>query len=51
MDIFVKKKCPKMKNPDILPTIVFHPYHILILWSGHQKNNSKFVMINFFVKT
>ena len=47
LDIFKEKKCPKKNSADILPTFVFHPYHILKLSSGHKNNNFQFDTINF----
>ena len=48
MDIFGKKKCPIFRNWDIYPEKGMHPYHILKLASGDQKNNFQNVTINFF---
>jgi hypothetical protein len=48
MDIFGKKKCPIFRNWDIYPEKGMHPYHILKLASGDQKNNFQNVTIIFF---
>ena len=42
--------CPFFENPKYFSQKQKLCDHILILWSGYQKNNSKFVTIIFFYK-
>jgi len=45
-----QKKCPKMKTLDILCQIIQFCDHNRKLASGHQKNNSKIVIVIIFIK-
>jgi len=45
-----QKKCPKFEKPKYFAQKATLCDHILILWSGYQKNNFHFVTIIFFYK-